>query len=156
MATAFSIICGFPLMFAGLKTGFFSLWKSNVDGATRLSPKTKAFLNGDVSVGVVSTVILAAICGIACKCTEEDVGFVIGIIGAVLGTGVVYIIPALLNTRLLARVKDVAAARPEKQFNHALIAVGVVFAVMGFWQAIAEHYPGLLPGSSGVVKVHLH
>ena len=24
------------------------------------------------------------------------------------------------------------------------------------WQAIAGHYPGLVPGSSGVVRVHRH
>lgn len=41
LATVFSIVCGFPLMFAGLKTGFFSLWRASVEESTRLGPKAK-------------------------------------------------------------------------------------------------------------------
>ena len=112
----------------------------------------KALLSEPVTM-TVSVMLLAAICGIACKCTEEDVGFVIGLIGAVLGTGVVYIIPALLNTKLLARVKDVAAARPEKRFNQALIAVGVIFACLGAYAAIDDQF-GIFSGKGP--KVHVH
>ena len=153
LATAFSIICGFPLMFAGLKTGFFSLWRSSVGGHRRLSVDTQKALLSEPVTMTVSVMLLAAICGIACKCTEEDVGFVIGLIGAVLGTGVVYIIPALLNTKLLARVKDVAAARPEKRFNQALIAVGVIFACLGAYAAIDDQF-GIFSGKGP--KVHVH
>jgi amino acid permease len=35
-ATGFSILCGFPLMFAGLKTGFFSAYRSSVDSSKNL------------------------------------------------------------------------------------------------------------------------
>jgi len=153
LATAFSIMCGFPLMFAGLKTGFFSLWRSNIEGASRLSTGTQNTLLSEPVTMTVSTLLLASICGIAIKCTEEDVGFVIGLIGAVLGTGVVYIIPALLNTKLLARVKDVAAARPEKRFNHGLIAVGVIFACLGTYTAIDDKF-GIFSGKGP--KVHAH
>lgn len=153
LATAFSIICGFPLMFAGLKTGFFSLWKSSVGDSRRLSVDTQKALLSEPVTMTMSVMLLAAICGIACQCTEEDVGFVIGLIGAVLGTGVVYIIPALLNTKLLARVKDMAAARPEKMFNQALIAVGVIFACLGAYAAIDDQF-GIFSGTGP--KMHVH
>jgi len=153
LATAFSIMCGFPLMFAGLKTGFFSLWHSNVESARRLSPRLRVALKSDTVIATVSSLLLAAICGIACLCTEEDVGFVIGVIGAVLGTSVVYIIPALLNTKLLARVKDTAVAKPEKRFNQGLIVIGVVFALLGTYMAIDDQF-GIFSGRGP--KVHMH
>ncbi len=160
LATVFSIVCGFPLMFAGLKTGFFSLWRSNVEESARLGPKAKKALVSEPATTALSTLLLAGICAIACQCTEEEVGFVIGVIGAILGTGVVYIIPALLNSKLLDRVKDVKAALPEKRFNLAIIAMGTVFGVLGTYAALEEHFPGLISGlwsgKAPVAKVKLH
>ena len=69
-------------------------------------------------------------------------GFVIGIIGAILGTGVVYIIPALLNTSLLSFAKaprDVWV----KRANKALVGVGAIFAALGTLTALEEHFPSL-------------
>lgn len=187
-------------MFAGLKTGFFSLWRANVEESTHLGPKAKKVgrsygiiigglsccamlclsvrggarnhhpqirhthtqqaLVSEPATATLSTLLLAAICGIASQCTEEEVGFVIGVIGAVLGTGVVYIIPALLNGKLLDRVKDVKAALPEKRLNRAIVAMGAVFACLGTYAALEEHFPGLISGLWGgkapVAKVKLH
>lgn len=160
LATVFSIVCGFPLMFAGLKTGFFSLWRSGVEESPRLGPKAKRALVSEPATAALSTLLLASICGIASQCTEEEVGFVIGVIGAILGTGVVYIIPALLNGKLLDRVRDLKAALPEKRLNRGIVAIGAVFAVLGTYTALEEHFPGLISGlwSGGVpvAKVKLH
>lgn len=158
LATAFSIICGFPLMFAGLKTGFFSLWNSSVEESTGLSTNAKKALTSSLTTALLSTTLLAAICGVACKCTEEDVGLVIGIIGAVLGTGVVYFIPSLLNTKLLARGKDPKGQANERKFNQGIMAAGALFAVVGTYAALEEHFPGLFSGNllgGGHVKAHI-
>lgn len=155
LATCFSIICGFPLMFAGLKTGFFSLWNASVEESTSLSLKTKKSLTGPAVTTLLSVSMLSAICGVAIKCTEEDVGLVIGVIGAVLGTGVVYIIPALMNTRILARGKDPKGQETERKFNHGIMAVGTIFAVLGTYAALEEHFPGMLGGGGKASGHHL-
>lgn len=159
LATVFSIICGYPLMFAGLKTGFFSLWRTNVEAAARLGERSKRALVSEPAVALLSTLLLASICAIATQCTEHDVGLVIGVIGAILGTGVVYVIPALLNGKLLDRVKDAKAAAPEKRLNRLIVAMGAVFAALGTYAALEEHFPGLISGLWGgapVAKAKLH
>jgi hypothetical protein len=88
----------------------------------------------------LSILLLSGICGVAIKCTEEDVGFVIGIIGAILGTGVVYVIPALLNTSLLKWAKRGG----ERRLNQVVVAAGAIFAVLGTQAALEEHFPQLL------------
>jgi amino acid permease len=98
---------------------------------------TKNALKSDAVTNTISTALLSAICFVACLCTEKDVGLVIGIIGAVLGTGVVYIIPAMLNTRLLPK-----AAVGERSLNRLLVLVGAVFTVVGTLAALQEHFPG--------------
>lgn len=127
---------------------------------TQTQTHTKQALVSEPATATLSTLLLAAICGIASQCMEEEVGFVIGVIGAVLGTGVVYIIPALLNGKLLERVKDAKAALPEKRFNRAIVAMGAVFACLGTYTALEEHFPGLISGLWGgkapVAKVKLH
>lgn len=182
----------------------------------QLPQQKQQALVSEPATATLSTLLLAAICGIACQCTEEEVrrvmwrgvasvgiymsmrtlthvyihtppirpyvhtctptctvpytthnhrhhyqvGFVIGVIGAILGTGVVYIIPALLNGKLLDRVKDAKAALPEKRLNRAIVAMGAVFAVLGTYAALEEHFPGLisglLSGKAPVAKVKLH
>lgn len=151
LATGFSIVCGFPLMFAGLKTGLFSLFEAKVNDSVSLSKGSKDALLSTTTNRLISTVVLAAICGVACKCTEHDVGFVIGIIGAILGTGVVYMIPAMLNNRLLAGLKG---AEGEKLVNRLLVAVGAVFAVIGTITALEEHFPAIHVFSAA--KAHAH
>lgn len=140
MATGFSIVCGFPLMFAGLKTGFFSLYRNSVERSPSIEPPTKRLLLSEGVGASLSILLLSGICGVAIKCTEEDVGFVIGIIGAILGTGVVYVIPALLNTSLLKWAKRGG----ERRLNQVVVAAGAIFAVLGTQAALEEHFPQLL------------
>jgi len=139
-ATGFSILCGFPLMFAGLKTGFFSQYRAVVTETAGLKPHQDNLLS-PTAIDVLSTILLSTICFVACNCTEEEVGFVIGIIGAILGTGVVYVIPALLNVSLVDRLTGAPRA-VEKGFNRLIIAVGAVFSVLGTLTATEEHFPG--------------
>lgn len=132
---------------------------TNPSKHTQTPNPTQALLS-EGATATLSTLLLAGICGIATQCTEEEVGFVIGVIGAVLGTGVVYIIPALINGKLLDRVKDAKAALPEKRLNKAVVAMGAVFAVLGTYAALEEHFPGLISGlwsgKAPVAKVKLH
>ncbi|CAN0508076.1 unnamed protein product, partial [Ectocarpus sp. 12 AP-2014] len=72
LATGFSILCGFPLMFAALKTSFFN-------AASEISEKRRQ----TNCCCIVS--LMAVVTSIACTKSEEDVATIIGLIGAILG-----------------------------------------------------------------------
>lgn len=140
VATVFSIICGYPLMFAGLKTGFFSYYRSTVLHS-RFSNVVKDALTSPASITLLSIALLASICGVAIVCTEEDVGIVIGVIGAILGTAVVYVIPAAINLRLLPKMQG--KGKGEVYLNKGVVGFGLIFSVVGTISALKEHYPEL-------------
>ncbi|CAN0247411.1 unnamed protein product, partial [Hapterophycus canaliculatus] len=84
LATGFSILCGFPLMFAALKTSFFN-------AASEISEKfgdggmetARRFQTDETLRCIVS--LMVAITSVACTKSEEDVATIIGLIGAILG-----------------------------------------------------------------------
>jgi sodium-coupled neutral amino acid transporter 11 len=67
----------------------------------------------------------------------RDVGFVVSFGGALLGSCVIYIYPALMFVRTMAKkiasgeVKETAAIRREVKVNYGIMALGAVFAVIG-------------------------
>lgn len=135
--TGIAIISGYALMFAGLKAAVFSLTKLD-----RLTVQNRASKQTALSV-----VFLAVIAIAACFVTEHELATVIGIVGSVFGSVVIYIFPAIISNSLL-KMKDKkgnALTKPffkgEHIFNNMMILFGAVFAVLGTWISLAgdEH-----------------
>jgi sodium-coupled neutral amino acid transporter 11 len=131
--TGIAIMSGYALMFAGLKAALFSLLQLDQPNVTRQAAKQNA----------ISSLMLAAIALGACFVTEHELGTVIGVVGSVFGSIVIYLFPCFVNNSLL-HMKDgkgMAVASPffpgERLFNKLLGLFGVVFAVLGTWVSLA-------------------
>jgi Transmembrane amino acid transporter protein len=131
--TGVAIISGYALMFAGLKAALFSLLKLDRAGVKNRSAKQNA-----LSVAFVSAIAVAA-----CFVTEHELATVIGIVGSVFGSVVIYMFPAIVSNSLL-KMKDKRGnpvAHPlfkgEQIFNNLLIVLGAVFAILGTWVSLA-------------------
>jgi amino acid permease len=123
--TGVAIISGYALMFAGLK-----LDRPGVKDVRSKQDK-------------ISAVLVAMIAITACFVTEHELATVIGIVGSVFGSVVIYMFPAFVNNSLLA-MKDKngnAVAKPffagEVLFNKMMVVFGAVFAVLGTWISLA-------------------
>lgn len=131
--TGVAIISGYALMFAGLKAALFSLLKLDRPGVKGRQAKQNA----------LSVVFVAAIAVGACFVTEHELATVIGIVGAVFGSVVIYMFPAIISNNLL-NLKDKRGnylTKPmfqgEQIFNNVLVVLGVVFAILGTWVSLA-------------------
>lgn len=132
--TGIAIISGYALMFAGLKAALFSFMKLDRPGVEKRDSKQNT----------ISAILVAAIATAACFVTEHELATVIGIVGSVFGSVVIYMFPAFININLL-RQKDKKGnpvAKPffpgEILFNKIMAVFGVVFAVLGTWISLAE------------------
>lgn len=131
--TGLAIISGYPLMFAGLKAALFSLTK--LDG-----PKVA---NRDSKQNTLSAIVIAVIAIGACFVTEHELATVIGIVGSIFGSVVIYMFPAFISNSLL-HLKDSkgeSLLKPffpgELVFNKVLIVFGIIFAILGTWISLA-------------------
>lgn len=132
--TGIAIISGYALMFAGLKAALFSLTKLDQPNVSNRDTKQTAW----------SIALLAAIAIAACFVTEHELATVIGIVGSVFGSVVIYMFPAFVNNSLLRmkdkKGKDVAQPffKGEVWFNRLMVVFGIVFAILGTWISLAE------------------
>ncbi|CAM9685579.1 unnamed protein product [Phaeothamnion confervicola] len=134
LSCGLAILCGYPLMFAALKSTFGSFAYEVLSKSKRTAAAAPAFLTSPDLQRAVAMALQAVITAIACNQSEEDVAVVIGLIGALLGSSANYIIPAVFNLKLLARDRGPgkrAALLSEASFNKLLIVFGAVFMVMG-------------------------
>lgn len=132
--TGIAIISGYALMFAGLKAALFSLLKLDRPNVEKR----------DTKQNTISALLLAAIAIAACFVTEHELATVIGIVGSVFGSVVIYMFPAFVNNNLL-KMKDAKGnpiAKPffagEEIFNNIMVLFGIVFAILGTWISLAE------------------
>lgn len=131
--TGVAIISGYALMFAGLKASLFSLIKLDKPNVP----------DRDKKQNMISSLFVAAIAIGACFVTEHELATVIGIVGSIFGSVVIYMFPAFINNNLL-KMKDrkgKSIAEPffpgEVIFNNIMVLFGVVFAVLGTWISLA-------------------
>jgi len=117
--TGLAILSGYPLMFAGLKTALYDLL--GISNAC-WHPKWAASI-------VTLTVISIA----ACFVTEHELGPLLGVVGAVFGSGVIYILPAIWNIKVGEHMQ---LFKGEKQFNYGLGVFGLLLAVMGTYVSL--------------------
>ena len=108
-----SIIFSYPLNFVGLREGLLAFLGKSEDGK-----KTS------VHVGV--TLLLMCIMN-GTALFVKDLGLVVGLGGAILGSALVYIFPALMAIG----EKVGAMSKAEKLANWALTGLGVFFAALG-------------------------
>ena len=79
------------------------------------------------------------ILAIASRCAEEDVSLVLGIVGSLLGCGVAYVIPGLLQLSSVRRQRmaGVSTGVFSSVVGASLVVGGVAFAALGTWITLA-------------------
>lgn len=132
IAIGMAITFAYPLMFNALKTALFNLFpkalKDSEDGGKTITIKSKR--NRQIAL----VTILASITAIGVECGEEDVSFVLGVVGSVLGTGFAYVLPGYLNmaNMRLRKAKGLANKGSDVLISHLSVVLGVVFGTVGF------------------------
>lgn len=123
----FSIIFGFPLVVCGAREAIIGLASSF--GNTSLGSEKNNFL--------LVCSILALVTMISC--TVQDVSFVVGLTGAILGSTIVYICPPCIYCKAVTLIHgaDSAASRRAK-LNLSLVPFGVFIGVVGCFITINE------------------
>eukprot|EP01084_Bolivina_argentea_P124366 220382_1 len=143
LALGFSVLCSFPLTFAALKTSLFDLIGDVVNKLPQVQASSMhRTVSNTLFQKAVAVLLLASIITIACNQSEEDLGLVVGLIGAILGNVVSHVIPAILNLHLFSRKRLGASSQPwfhgEKTVNGILLVAGIVFMVVGTKMAFME------------------
>lgn len=134
---AFSLIGSYPFVFKAVKS---SLTPFIVKGGEVTEKFNKQ----------LTRALLGLLMGISLLI--KDAGFVVGFNGAVMGSAIIYIFPPIIflkNTkkRVLNGQKNPASKRLflERTINKLLIALGVVFIIMGGYVSVLNSfYPHLL------------
>lgn len=131
---ATSIVFSYPLCFVGLRDGIREM---------RGTPPGETKGRTAWTVGLLGVVTAASL-----KLT--DLGFVNSFGGAVVGSGIIYVFPALmflrpLRSQLMAGAGKLAGAvRREAAGNKAIVATGVVMGVLGAGVSVLETFTDIL------------
>ena len=91
---------------------------------------SNAGLNPKVAVSVATLAFLTIS---ACFVTEHELGPLLGVVGAIFGGGVVYVLPAVWNIKVAEKMP---LFRREKEFNYGLGIFGVLLMVLGSYVSI--------------------
>ena len=129
MAILSSVICGFPLTFVSLRDGVLEL-----SGRSKPSWRTK----DKAALG-----ILTFITGLAMAIS--NLGFVASFGGAVLGSMVIYIYPAL--TFIGAKQTQASAIeglRRELRINRFIVVLGVILGLLGASVSVLKSFTDVL------------
>ena len=127
LATGCSILFGFPLVARGARESIASA------AASCGYPNIASEAN---HVSLVVT-ILAVVTYISC--TVQDVSLVVGLTGAVMGSFIVYMCPAVIYTRAVRLVKGKDSADYNRaKINLALVPFGLVIAGLGVYMTLTS------------------
>ena len=127
VATALSILFGYPLAFVGLR--------DSVGGLCRHWPQTLGWAaapaaRGPLTVGLVAAATTAAV-------LLTDIGLVVGLTGAVMGSAIVYVVPACIFLRA-AELSGAKLPRATKAAATALVPLGAFLGVLGVYFTLKE------------------
>ncbi|CAN0100739.1 unnamed protein product [Hapterophycus canaliculatus] len=134
VAVASSLVFSYPLCFVGLRDGIREM-RGAKPGETKNRTRW--------TVGLLAGVTAASL-----KLT--DLGFVNSFGGALIGSGIVYVFPALMFLKpLMRKLKDKAAAagggeRREMSLNAGIVAAGVAMGVLGCAVSVLETFTNVL------------
>lgn len=122
VATGFSILFGFPLVFRGARLALTSV------------AETLGFKDVGKHHSALVTAMLAAITSIAI--TVEDVSLVVGLSGATMGSLLVYILPPLMWTKAVKMANGADSVEYKERLNLAFIPLGLFIAGMGVFMTL--------------------
>jgi len=133
---AISLVGSYPFCFASMKNSFLQMTAKGKEITVDANKKvTRLLLGGITAVALVL----------------ENVGFVVGLNGAVMGSAIIYIFPSLLYLRSAKKqladgvLIDSARHKVERAFNRFLIVFGVLCGLIGGGVTIADaFFPHLL------------
>lgn len=134
VAVASSLVFSYPLCFVGLRDGIREL-RGSKPGETKNRTRW--------TVGLLAGVTAASL-----KLT--DLGFVNSFGGALIGSGIVFVFPALMFLKpLMRRLKDKAASavggeKAEMSLNVGIVAAGVAMGVLGCAVSVLETFTTVL------------
>lgn len=134
VAVASSLVFSYPLCFVGLRDGIREM-RGSKPGETKNRTRW--------TVGLLAGVTAASL-----KLT--DLGFVNSFGGALIGSGIVYVFPALMFLKpLMRRLKDKAASavggeKGEMSVNVGIVAAGVAMGVLGCAVSVLETFTNVL------------
>lgn len=131
-----SIVGTYPFLFSGIKTAFFQFKQKGGNVSKELNRKT-------------TQLILTIITGLALL--VEDAGFVVSFNGAIMGSAIIYVFPAIIYLKSTARrikngeMKKSKRVKLERALNRLLIGVGTMIGVVGgIVSVLTSFYPHLL------------
>jgi amino acid permease len=127
VATALSILFGYPLVMCGLKEGFVGAAESC--GFNKVGTDAYHFPVVASFITVITTIAILV----------EDISLVVGITGAAMGSLIVYIIPAIIYVSAVKKthgVKSVEYSKSKKVL--ALVPFGASIGILGVTMTIVE------------------
>jgi amino acid permease len=142
-ATGLAIIFAYPLMFAGVRAALKSLLTKSVsDGGS--SDERDVTANRQMyklKFNVSMTALMTFITAVAIKCSEDDVSFVLGVLGSAIGCTVAYTLPGILSLRnAYSREKmGLTNNRWESYYSLGLITIGILFGILGVWITMSSY-----------------
>lgn len=134
VAVASSLVFSYPLCFVGLRDGIREM-RGAKPGETKNRTRW--------TVGLLAGVTAASL-----KLT--DLGFVNSFGGALIGSGIVFVFPALMFLKpLMKKLKDKAASatggeKGEMSVNKGIVATGVAMGVLGCAVSVLETFTNVL------------
>jgi len=129
LGIACSILVSFPLMFSGLREALLELMCIACPSCQERS-ESVMFQNG------LSVIFLVLITVGAFFFT--DAGLVIGLVGAICGSAIIYIVPCILYASALEKFGNKDKHHWEIILVKSVACIGVVFAVLGLVSALAS------------------
>lgn len=125
----FSIICSFPLMFSGLR-------EATIELITMVRPTAQHKLHLIWCQNLLSLALLLVLT--ICAGIFVDAGLVVGLVGAICGSAVIYVIPCLLYQAAMGQHLMPEKHRREILFNRCVVGMGVVLGVLGAVTAVSQ------------------
>jgi sodium-coupled neutral amino acid transporter 11 len=122
LAIGLALLTGYPFTFSALRDGILDLQK--VSGEAR----SKAFQ--PLTLGLLTVITTIAL-------LVKDVGFVVSVSGALFGSALMFVVPAVMNIKNLKAIADKAKSqltsnnKLEIAFNWGMIVTGIVMGALG-------------------------
>lgn len=120
-------VFSFPLMFSGLREATIGMIKV-------ISPDHAEACDAIVFQNLLSAAMLFVITGIAILVT--DASLVVGLVGSLCGSGIIYIIPCFLFDRAWAKFGSTDKGQTELALVRTIGCIGCVLAVAGAWATL--------------------
>ena len=141
LATGASILFGFPLSFCGVRQGIVDTATAILNLGTVSNPILRRALtiistSLDTPGGWRVTTLLMLAGSTAIAIAAEDVGVVVGVSGAILGSSFIYILPSILYCAAHA---EQGSLTPLRKANMVLFPMGIFTAALGVSMTLQRH-----------------